>query len=175
MSPTHGEKPKKLPIPVKLAVGAIAGAFGTTCIFPIDMVKTRLQTSGTGPISIIKNIYLKEGGIRAFYKGLGPNLVGVVPEKSIKLVSFHARIIRFFFFILRLLSIRRPLMRFFASFSRSLMVRLKSYMKLFRVLELVSSKVMNDKTSMLASICNGASQSHKFDLFYSVAIFYTLA
>jgi len=32
-------KPKKLPLPIKLVVGAVAGAFGTTCIFPIDMVK----------------------------------------------------------------------------------------------------------------------------------------
>ena len=40
------QKPKKLPIPVKLVVGAAAGAFGTSCIFPIDMVKTRLQAAG---------------------------------------------------------------------------------------------------------------------------------
>jgi hypothetical protein len=40
------EKPKKLPLPIKLAVGATAGCVGTTCIFPIDMIKTRLQSGG---------------------------------------------------------------------------------------------------------------------------------
>ena len=30
-------------------------------------------------------IYSGEGGIRAFYKGLAPNLIGVIPEKALKL------------------------------------------------------------------------------------------
>ena len=46
-SVTEGSKtkPKKLPLPTKLAVGAVAGIVGTTCIYPIDIVKTRLQAS----------------------------------------------------------------------------------------------------------------------------------
>jgi solute carrier family 25 aspartate/glutamate transporter 12/13 len=89
MSPPQ-QKQKKLPIPVKLTVGALAGAFGTTCIFPIDMIKTRLQASNgvySGPMDVIRRIMTSEGGIRGFYRGLGPNLVGVVPEKAIKLVG----------------------------------------------------------------------------------------
>jgi Mitochondrial carrier protein len=88
--PTLKEKPKKLPIPVKLTVGALAGAFGTSCIFPIDMIKTRLQASSgryTGPVDCFRQIMANEGGIRGFYKGLIPNLGGVCPEKAIKLVS----------------------------------------------------------------------------------------
>ena len=86
------EKPKKLPIHIKLVVGAVAGAFGTTCIFPIDMIKTRLQSSGQGisPIEICKKIYHNEGGVRGFYRGLGPNLIGVIPEKAIKLAANEA-------------------------------------------------------------------------------------
>jgi len=81
-------KPKKLPLPVKLVVGAVAGVVGTTCIFPIDMVKTRLQASnGTlgSPLNVFNNIIRNEGGVFALYKGLGPNLIGVTPEKAIKL------------------------------------------------------------------------------------------
>ena len=81
-------KPKKLPIPIKLCVGAAAGAFGTTCIFPIDMIKTRLQASSgryAGPADCARQIFATEGGMRGFYKGLGPNLIGVTPEKAIKL------------------------------------------------------------------------------------------
>jgi solute carrier family 25 (mitochondrial aspartate/glutamate transporter), member 12/13 len=87
---TKAEKPKKLPIPIKLTVGALAGAFGTTCIFPIDMVKTRLQASNglyKGPADVVRKIYATEGGVGGFYKGLAANLVGVTPEKAIKLVS----------------------------------------------------------------------------------------
>ena len=85
-------KPKKLPIPVKLTVGALAGAFGTSCIFPIDMIKTRLQASNglyKGPIDVARKIFTTEGGILGFYKGLAANLVGVTPEKAIKLVRYH--------------------------------------------------------------------------------------
>jgi len=81
----------KLPLSNKLFVGGIAGIVGTTCIFPLDMVKTRLQASGqggniryNGPADVVKRMYAGEG-IRGFYRGLGANLVGVAPEKAIKL------------------------------------------------------------------------------------------
>lgn len=64
---------------------------GTTCIFPIDMVKTRLQASKgqySGPIDCFRKIVSQEGGFKALYRGLAPNLVGVTPEKAIKLVRY---------------------------------------------------------------------------------------
>jgi solute carrier family 25 aspartate/glutamate transporter 12/13 len=33
----------------------------------------------------IKKVYSNEGGVRAFYRGVWPQLVGVAPEKAIKL------------------------------------------------------------------------------------------
>lgn len=58
------------------------------------MIKTRLQSSvkGTyvGPLDVIQKILRNEGGVRAFYRGLSANLVGVTPEKAIKLVSSEA-------------------------------------------------------------------------------------
>lgn len=81
----------KLPLEQKLAVGAVAGIVGTSCIYPLDMVKTRLQASGQvgatsykGPIDCVKSILAKEG-VGGFYNGLKANLVGVTPEKAIKL------------------------------------------------------------------------------------------
>ena len=75
------KKPKKLPLPIKLAVGAVAGCTGTSIIFPIDMVKTRLQASAagtySGPLDAFSKIVRNEGGYFALYRGLGPNLVGV--------------------------------------------------------------------------------------------------
>lgn len=54
------------------------------------MVKTRLQASKgkySGPIDCFQQIVKTEGGPKALYRGLLPNLVGVTPEKAIKLVS----------------------------------------------------------------------------------------
>ena len=90
MAENKNKKPKKLPLPIKLGVGAVAGIVGTSCIFPIDMIKTRLQattSAATNPIKVFQNIVSNEGGIRALYRGLGPNLIGVTPEKAIKLAA----------------------------------------------------------------------------------------
>jgi solute carrier family 25 aspartate/glutamate transporter 12/13 len=89
MSDNIKQKPKKLPLPIKLGVGAVAGIVGTSCIFPIDMIKTRMQatSSSSNPIKVFQNIVANEGGIRALYRGLGPNLIGVTPEKAIKLAA----------------------------------------------------------------------------------------
>ena len=77
-----------LPLPAKVQVGAISGAFGRACVFPLDMVKTRLQASNgryNGPFDCARKIFAREGGLRGFYRGLTPNLIGVTPEKAIQL------------------------------------------------------------------------------------------
>ncbi|KAJ9061652.1 mitochondrial aspartate-glutamate transporter agc1 [Entomophthora muscae] len=77
----------------KLVNGAIAGVVGTLVIFPIDMVKTRLQNQRVGKngqlpysggIDCFRKIVAKEG-FKGLYRGLVPNLIGVTPEKAIKL------------------------------------------------------------------------------------------
>src|SRR3989338_5437320 len=84
------EKPKNLSIHVKIVVGAVAGIIGTLSIFPVDMVKTRLQASKgstfRGPFDCAKQLLAKEG-VRGFYRGLPVNLIGVTPEKAIKLAA----------------------------------------------------------------------------------------
>src|ERR1700738_3619742 len=76
------------------ALGSIAGAVGATVVYPIDLVKTRMQNqrkcSSTGSL-LYKNSLdcagkvLRNEGLRGFYRGLAPQLVGVAPEKPIKL------------------------------------------------------------------------------------------
>ncbi|KAG2022896.1 carnitine/acyl carnitine carrier [Coprinopsis cinerea AmutBmut pab1-1] len=74
-------------------LGGIAGAFGATIVYPIDMVKTRMQNQRStvvgqmlykNSIDCAKKI-LRNEGFFGFYRGLGPQLVGVAPEKAIKL------------------------------------------------------------------------------------------
>uniref|UniRef100_A0A8C7ZYG9 Solute carrier family 25 member 12 n=1 Tax=Oryzias sinensis TaxID=183150 RepID=A0A8C7ZYG9_9TELE len=76
-------------------LGSIAGATGATAVYPIDLVKTRMQNQrSTGSFVgelMYKNSFdcakkvLRYEGFFGFYRGLVPQLIGVAPEKAIKL------------------------------------------------------------------------------------------
>lgn len=74
-------------------LGSIAGAFGAFMVYPIDLVKTRMQNQrGANPgqrlyknsIDCFRKVIANEG-FRGLYSGVLPQLVGVAPEKAIKL------------------------------------------------------------------------------------------
>jgi solute carrier family 25 aspartate/glutamate transporter 12/13 len=74
-----------------LLMGGIAGMIGASAVYPMDMVKTRLQfqkSTGTpqynGTVDCFRQIFRGEG-LRGFYRGLPAQLVGIAPEKAIKL------------------------------------------------------------------------------------------
>ncbi|KAJ9102397.1 hypothetical protein QFC21_002797 [Naganishia friedmannii] len=76
------------------ALGGLAGGLGAVAVYPIDLVKTRLQNQRStvvgevlykNPWDCVKKVYFNEGGVRAFYRGVVPQLVGVAPEKALKL------------------------------------------------------------------------------------------
>lgn len=75
----------------KTLYGGIAGAVGATAVYPIDLVKTRMQNQREGQRlyassrDCFQQIWKKEGP-RGLYRGLVPQLIGVTPEKAIKLV-----------------------------------------------------------------------------------------
>ncbi|KAL4106169.1 hypothetical protein PRIC1_004223 [Phytophthora ramorum] len=70
----------------------MAGAVGMVTTFPMDIVKTHLQgqtrTGGrmmfSGPLQCFQHIVATDG-LRGLYRGLPPTLMGVLPEKAIKL------------------------------------------------------------------------------------------
>lgn len=78
----------RVPLYQKMLVGGISGVIGLSTVFPIDLIKTRLQISSInaneGIGSICREVYSKHG-TRGFYRGLGTTAVMVFPEKSIKL------------------------------------------------------------------------------------------
>ena len=74
-------------------LGSVAGAFGAFMVYPIDLVKTRMQNQrGAQPgqrlyknsIDCFQKIIRNEGFL-GLYAGVLPQLVGVAPEKAIKL------------------------------------------------------------------------------------------
>jgi solute carrier family 25 aspartate/glutamate transporter 12/13 len=64
-------------------LGAIAGAFGATVVYPIDLVKTRMQNQRTKVVGemMYKNSLdcarkvIRNEGFRGLYSGLGPQLI----------------------------------------------------------------------------------------------------
>lgn len=70
------------------SLGSVAGAIGATIVYPIDLIKTRMQAQRTQIYKNSIDCFLKvfrQEGIKGLYSGLTPQLVGVAPEKAIKL------------------------------------------------------------------------------------------
>lgn len=76
----------------KIVNGGIAGIVGVTCVFPIDLVKTRLQ-SQSNTNRIYTSMFdcfrksLKSQGLKGMYSGSGVNILLITPEKAIKLTA----------------------------------------------------------------------------------------
>ncbi|CAJ0605535.1 unnamed protein product [Cylicocyclus nassatus] len=79
----------------RFLLGSIAGACGATAVYPIDLVKTRMQNQRTSGSFVGEVMYknsldcfrkvVKYEGLLGLYRGLLPQIVGVAPEKAIKL------------------------------------------------------------------------------------------
>ncbi|XP_072757373.1 electrogenic aspartate/glutamate antiporter Aralar, mitochondrial isoform X1 [Anoplolepis gracilipes] len=78
----------------RFVLGSIGGAVGATAVYPIDLVKTRMQNQRTGSFigelmyrnsfDCLKKV-IRHEGVFGLYRGLMPQLMGVAPEKAIKL------------------------------------------------------------------------------------------
>uniref|UniRef100_W5LV46 Solute carrier family 25 member 22a n=1 Tax=Lepisosteus oculatus TaxID=7918 RepID=W5LV46_LEPOC len=83
---------KQISLPAKLINGGIAGLIGVTCVFPIDLAKTRLQNQQNGSrlYSSMSDCLFKtirSEGYFGMYRGAAVNLTLVTPEKAIKLAA----------------------------------------------------------------------------------------
>ncbi|XP_038581281.1 calcium-binding mitochondrial carrier protein Aralar2 isoform X1 [Micropterus salmoides] len=79
----------------RFTLGSVAGAVGATAVYPIDLVKTRMQNQRSSG-SLVEELMYKNSfdcfkkvvryeGFFGLYRGLVPQLLGVAPEKAIKL------------------------------------------------------------------------------------------
>ncbi|EMC95581.1 hypothetical protein BAUCODRAFT_34333 [Baudoinia panamericana UAMH 10762] len=76
-------KPGKLSLTAVCAAGGAAGVAMWIPVFPVDTVKSRLQ-SAEGNLSImgtVRELYGK-GGVRAFFPGFGPAMARAVPANA---------------------------------------------------------------------------------------------
>ncbi|XP_061139049.1 mitochondrial glutamate carrier 1-like isoform X1 [Syngnathus typhle] len=108
---------KQISLPAKLINGGVAGLIGVTCVFPIDLAKTRLQNQQNGS-RLYTSMYvlsshtsadisvtsvccffflyfrsdcliktIRSEGYFGMYRGAAVNLTLVTPEKAIKLAA----------------------------------------------------------------------------------------
>lgn len=80
---------------LNLLSGGVAGTIASCITNPLEVIKTQLQSSSVSrsvhgeyaaaaghPMSIAKRIFA-ESGVKGFWKGLRPTLLGVIPARSI--------------------------------------------------------------------------------------------
>lgn len=78
-----------------MAIGAVASSISVCVMIPLDTVKVRMTTLNfgrgvaySGVVDAISRM-LKEEGVRAFYRGLPPRLLSVVPMTAIQFAVYE--------------------------------------------------------------------------------------
>jgi len=77
-------------------IGACSGAISATSVYPINLLRTRLQTQGTvlhnrtytGIMDVTRQTIRGEG-LRGLFKGVTPNLLKVVPSISLSYIVYE--------------------------------------------------------------------------------------
>lgn len=86
----------KLPNYMVLSLGALSGTFGATVVYPVNLLRTRLQAQGTyahpyrydGFRDVLRKTVEREG-FPGLFKGLVPNLTKVAPAVSISYFMYE--------------------------------------------------------------------------------------
>lgn len=103
----YGGSDVKQKITSNLLIGAVSGTFAATACYPLDTIRRRMQMPGRmykGQMDAFATIWKTEGslfcskhvlelvwisGMRGFYKGWSANTLKVVPQNSIRFVSYE--------------------------------------------------------------------------------------
>uniref|UniRef100_A0A6G1SC43 Calcium-binding mitochondrial carrier protein SCaMC-1 n=1 Tax=Aceria tosichella TaxID=561515 RepID=A0A6G1SC43_9ACAR len=88
----RGDSEQELNMRQRFLAGAFAGVFSQSVIYPMEVLKTRLVLGRTGDHRGIwdcaKKILRKEG-VRSFYRGYLPNLIGIIPYAGVDLAVYE--------------------------------------------------------------------------------------
>jgi solute carrier family 25 aspartate/glutamate transporter 12/13 len=75
--------------------GLVSGSIGAFAVYPIDVIKTRMQNQNSqieklynSGFDCAKKLWI-QGRHKLFYKGCLPQLVGIGPEKAVKLYVYN--------------------------------------------------------------------------------------
>ena len=78
------------------AIGAFSGALGASVVYPLNLLRTRLQAQGTAvhTPTFFGFWYVRFGRVRGvggwgLFKGITPNLLKVVPAVSLSYVAYE--------------------------------------------------------------------------------------
>ncbi|KAI8988924.1 mitochondrial carrier domain-containing protein [Pilobolus umbonatus] len=89
----RGKSPNVL---VLWACGMASGSIGATSVYPLNMIRTRMQAQGTAAHPYVYSSAwdavqqtFHRDGVRGFYKGLGPTLFKVIPSVSISYAVYE--------------------------------------------------------------------------------------
>lgn len=88
----HGGGDREIGVMERFAAGSLAGATAQTIIYPMEVLKTRLALRKTGQysgmIDCAVKVY-KHDGIKVFYRGYLPNIMGIIPYAGIDLAIYE--------------------------------------------------------------------------------------
>lgn len=76
----------------RVAAGALAGLASQTCIYPMEVLKTRMATAKTAQYRSLAHCATSlaaREGVRGFYRGLTPSLLGVIPYSGIEFAAYE--------------------------------------------------------------------------------------
>ena len=83
VDPLTGKPSGEISLSAITCAGAVAGVAMWVPVFPVDTVKSRLQTA-EGNVTlkgVVKEVY-RRGGVKAFFPGFGPALARAVPANA---------------------------------------------------------------------------------------------
>ena len=88
----RGDEKRQMTIYERFLAGACAGGVSQTAIYPLEVLKTRLALRKTGQYSSILDAALmifRTEGLRSFYRGYVPNMLGIIPYAGIDLAVYE--------------------------------------------------------------------------------------
>ncbi|CAM6057289.1 unnamed protein product [Sphagnum tenellum] len=85
LSPKDGTPGKLAFLPVSPIAGSCAGISSTVCMYPLELLKTRLTIQPNEYRGILHALWriISEEGVLELYRGLAPSVIGVIPYASV--------------------------------------------------------------------------------------------
>jgi solute carrier family 25 folate transporter 32 len=72
---------------------AVAKMVASSVTYPHEVIRSHMHVQGLGPfggvLGLIEKIYAEGGGLRAFYRGVGTNLIRTTPAAAITFTSYE--------------------------------------------------------------------------------------